>query len=212
MDVPLLLEARIWTTLWRRRLAGLRFAAIREQLFFGAMLALPLLLVTSIIGFAYWHETHTEPESLDALRAQVAQREAARAQRRRDDIECLAENVYFEARGEPLQGQYAVAEVTLNRTRAAHFPHTICAVVHEAHWDPSRRRSVADFSWTELGDISPGDGVAWKRAKDVANAEYDDLRDPVVPGALFYHSTSIRPSWAKGRKAIATIGNHVFYR
>ena len=65
---------------------------------------------------------------------------------------------------------------------------------------------------SELGDLSPGDGPAWKRAKDIASAEYDDLRDPVVPGALFYHSTSVRPSWAKNRKTVATIGNHVFYR
>ena len=213
MDTPpFLLEARIWTTHWRRRFAGLRFADLKEHLFFSAMLGLPVLVVASIICFAYLHEARTEPISLEALRAEAAQRAVARAQRRENELECLAENIYFEARGEPLNGQYAVAEVTLNRTRAPHFPHTICAVVHEMRWDPSRKRVVADFSWTELGDLSPGDGPAWKRAKDVASAEYDDLRDPVVPGALFYHSTSVRPSWAKNRKTVATIGNHVFYR
>lgn len=46
----------------------------------------------------------------------------------------------------------------------------------------------------------------------VATAEYDDLGDPVVPGALFYHARSVRPGWAKTRKAIVSIGNHVFYR
>jgi spore germination cell wall hydrolase CwlJ-like protein len=46
----------------------------------------------------------------------------------------------------------------------------------------------------------------------VATATYDDTNDPVVPGALFYHSTRVRPGWAKGRKAVATIGNHVFYQ
>jgi len=79
-------------------------------------------------------------------------------------------------------------------------------------WDPGRRRYTADFSWTELGALSPDDGAAWKQAMAVATAEYDDLGDPVVPGALFYHARSVRPGWAKTRKAIVSIGNHVFYR
>jgi spore germination cell wall hydrolase CwlJ-like protein len=212
MDASLFHEARIWTTNWRRRLKWFRLADAKDNLVFIAMLGLPILVVASIVSFACWHETRAEPDGLEDLRAEVAQREATRAQRRANELQCLAENVYFEARGEPLVGQYAVAEVTLNRTVAPNFPHTICAVVHEKRWDSSRKRVVADFSWTELGDLSPGDGVAWKRAKDVASAEYDDLRDPVVPGALFYHSTSVQPAWAKNRKSVAKIGNHVFYR
>ena len=46
----------------------------------------------------------------------------------------------------------------------------------------------------------------------VATAVYDDLNEPVVPGALFYHSTSIRPAWSRSKRRIATIGNHIFYR
>ncbi|HJY71962.1 MAG TPA: cell wall hydrolase, partial [Streptosporangiaceae bacterium] len=91
------------------------------------------------------------------------------------------------------------------------FPHKICEVVYETRWDPNRRRLVADFSWTELGTLSPPDGPAWKQAMAVANAAYDDLNTPVVPGALFYHATSVRPGWARNRRAVATIGNHIFY-
>jgi len=172
-----------------------------------------VLLVAGLISFAYLHEEHAAADDgLAAARAEVAQHGVLRAQRRESDLECLAENIYFEARGEPLTGQYAVAEVTLNRTRAPNFPHSVCAVVHEMRWDPSRKRIIADFSWTEQGALSPQNGPAWKRAMDVANAEYDDMRDPVVPGALYYHATSVRPSWAKGRTAVATIGNHIFYR
>jgi N-acetylmuramoyl-L-alanine amidase len=47
---------------------------------------------------------------------------------------------------------------------------------------------------------------------DIATAVYDDTNDPVVPGALFYHATSVRPSWARTRTPLATIGNHVFYK
>jgi spore germination cell wall hydrolase CwlJ-like protein len=151
--------------------------------------------------------TRIEPARLHAV-----QREATHARRRENDLQCLAENIYFEARGEPLEGQYAVAEVTLNRTRAQNFPHTICQVVHETRWDLNRRRFVADFSWTELGALSPQDRPAWKQAMAIASTAYDDMHPPVVPGALFYHATSVRPGWSRTRRVVATIGNHIFYR
>jgi N-acetylmuramoyl-L-alanine amidase len=203
----LLYEARIRLSIWRRRVAWYWLVNAKDNLPFAAMLGVPVLTVTGIICFAYTQGTHVEPVRIEAM-----QRELKRAQRRESDLQCLAENIYFEARGEPLNGQYAVAEVTLNRTRAVNFPHTICAVVHQNRWDPSRKRMVADFSWTELGGLSPEDGPAWKQAMTVASAAYDDLHDPIVPGALFYHSTAVRPGWARGRTAVATIGNHIFYR
>jgi len=70
------------------------------------------------------------------------------------DLQCLAENIYFEARASRSTASTPIAEVTLNRTRAEHFPHTELPVVHEMRWDPNRRRLVADFSWTELGALS----------------------------------------------------------
>jgi N-acetylmuramoyl-L-alanine amidase len=207
MLTSLLREIRIWPSIWRRRLAWYWLVGEKADLAFLAMIGLPVLGIAAIVCFAYLHETRIEPAGIQAM-----QREAKRAQRRENDLQCLAENIYFEARGEPLNGQYAVAEVTLNRTRAQNFPHTICSVVHEMRWDAGRQRMVADFSWTELGALSADDGPAWKRAMEVATAAYDDLHDPIVPGALFYHSTSVRPGWARTRTAIATIGNHVFYR
>jgi N-acetylmuramoyl-L-alanine amidase len=199
----LITEARIWRIAWRHRLAEIRFAAA-GSLTFIAMLALPALGMAAIVCFAYLNGRQ--------MQLQAEQRETARALRRARELHCLAENVYFEARGEPLEGQYAVAEVTLNRTQAANFPRTICKVVHESRWDPERRRFVADFSWTELGALSPDNGPAWRRAMAVATAEYEGLRQPVVPGALFYHSTGIHPAWSRTRKVVATIGNQIFYR
>ncbi len=171
------------------------------------MLSLPVLGLAAILYFSYVSGTRIQPAQLVA-----EQRAEKRALRREGDLECLAENVYFEARGEPLEGQYAVAEVTLNRTHAQNFPRSICAVVHETRWDPSRQRYIADFSWTELGALTPQDRQAWKHAMAVATAVYDELRSPLVPGALFYHATSVRPAWARSRKALATIGNHIFYK
>jgi len=207
MLTALLHEARFWPHLWRRRLAdSWRFGA-HEQLGFVLLLALVLAAVAGVIYLAYRDGTSVEPVRIEAV-----QRDEARARQRADDLQCLAENVYFEARGEPLAGQYAVAEVTLNRTHARNFPRTICAVVHETRWDPVRRRHTADFSWTELGALTPEDGPAWKQALAVANAAYDDLSPPLVPEALYYHATSVQPDWARSRRAIATIGNHIFYR
>jgi Cell Wall Hydrolase len=203
----LLREARIWPMVWRRRLAYHWFLAEKDNLAFLAMLALLLLGVAGTIGLAYFDGTRIEPARLQGLL-----HAESRARRHADDLQCLAENIYFEARGEPLAGQFAVAEVTLNRTRAQNFPHTVCGVVHETRWDADRRRRVADFSWTELGSLSPPDGPAWRQAMAVASATYDDLHAPLVPGALFYHATSVRPSWARSRRAVATIGNHIFYR
>jgi N-acetylmuramoyl-L-alanine amidase len=206
MFTSLLFEARIRPTAWRRSLAYW-FVGAKDGLVFFAMLGLPLLGVLGIVYFAYLAGTRIEPARIEAT-----QWEARHAEQRADDLQCLAENIYFEARGEPLAGQYAVAEVTLNRTHAQNFPHTICQVVHETRWDPNRRRHVADFSWVELGALSPEDGPAWRQALAVASAAYDDLHQPVVPGALFYHATNVRPGWARSRRPIATIGNHIFYR
>jgi N-acetylmuramoyl-L-alanine amidase len=207
MLTSLLFEARLRAAVWRRGFTYRRRVGDGGNLAFLLMVGLPVLGLVAIIWFASVSGTDVEP-----ARIQAEQRAQQRALRRADDLECLAENVYFEARGEPLDGQYAVAEVTLNRTRAQNFPHTICQVVHEMRWDPGRRRYVADFSWTELGPLTPENGAAWKVATMVATAVYDDLREPLVPGALFYHATSVQPGWARSRKVIATIGSHVFYR
>jgi N-acetylmuramoyl-L-alanine amidase len=206
----LLHEARFRTTLWRDRLVWFWQVEAKETLPFVAMLGVPILLAGGIVCFACLNQA--SQAQIEQDRTQIVAREVKRAQRRESDLQCLAENVYFESRGEPANGQYAVAEVTLNRTRAPNFPHSICAVVHEMRWDPGRKRHVADFSWTELGAMSPDDDAAWKRAMAIATAAYDETREPVVPDALFYHSTSVRPGWAKTRTPITTIGNHVFYK
>jgi len=207
MITSLMHEARFRATLWRHKLVWYWQVDAKESLPFLAMLGVPLLFAGGIIAFACLNEAQIEPD-----RTQLVAHEAKRAQRRENDLQCLAENVYFESRGEPTNGQYAVAEVTLNRTRAPNFPHTICGVVHEMRWDPSRKRYVADFSWTQLGAMSPDDDPAWKKAMAVATAAYDETRDPIVPDALFYHSRSVRPGWARTHTAITTIGNHVFYK
>jgi N-acetylmuramoyl-L-alanine amidase len=128
------------------------------------------------------------------------------------NIECLARNVYFEARGEPLAGQYAVAEVTLNRKASRLYPRTICEVVYQKNWDPLRKRYVGAFSWTEFDSLPEPGGEEWQRAWRVAEAVYYGKEIPRLQGALHFHATYIRPDWAKSKQRVARIGRHVFYK
>lgn len=130
----------------------------------------------------------------------------------RRNLNCLARNVYFEARGEPTPGQYAVAEVTMNRVASGRYPNTVCGAVYQKNWDPLRKRYVGAFSWTELNAVPTPMGEEWQRAWNVAEAVYYQRQTPVLKGALFYHATYIKPSWARGKKPVARIGKHVFYK
>ena len=205
MLTTLLQEVQFWLVLWRRRFALFGVTGGHDGLVFGAGLGFVGVLLVSIVSFAYVHRMQTDPIHIEAIHREAVEK-------RRLDLRCLAQNVYFEARGEPLDGQRAVAEVTLNRQRSPNFPHTVCEVVFDTRWDPLRRRLVAHFSWTEIEALSQPAGPAWEQAKVVATAAYDDTYQPIVPGALFYHATSVHPDWAKTKRVVATIGNHIFYR
>jgi spore germination cell wall hydrolase CwlJ-like protein len=116
-------------------------------------------------------------------------------------LECLARNVYYEARGESPAGQYAVAEVTMNRRASPFYPKTLCEVVYQK----------SAFSWTE-GDVDAPAGPEWRRALKIAEEVYYQRRAPALPGVLHYHATYVRPDWSKDRVRVARIGRHVFYR
>ena len=90
--------------------------------------------------------------------------------RRAAELRCLAENVYYESRGEPLVGQYAVAEVTMNRVASPEFPDSVCAVV----------RAKGAFSWTYARELEPPYGFEWRRARAVASSVYDNAEAPLV--------------------------------
>jgi N-acetylmuramoyl-L-alanine amidase len=131
----------------------------------------------------------------------------------RQELLCLAKNIYFEARGEPTAGQVAVAEVTMNRVASRRYPDTVCAVVYQKNWDPIRKRYVGAFSWTELDELPPLAGEEWLRAVTIADAVYRGREAPVLDDrAMFYHATYIKPDWAHTKRQVARIGGHVFYR
>jgi len=128
-------------------------------------------------------------------------------------LHCLTMNIYHEARGEPIKGQYAVARVTLNRVASKRYPNTICEVVHQKKWDYLRKRYVSAFSWTELPPKKNIKNKAWNQALKIAKDVYQNQSHTNnLHGALFYHARYIKPSWARKKKPIARIGKHIFYR
>ena len=127
------------------------------------------------------------------------------------DLTCLALNIYHEARGESLVGQYAVAEVTMNRVNSRRFPDTVCEVVYQKNWDPLRGRYVGAFAWTEFDNVPQPEGEAWRQAATVAKTMYYGQVPPMLKGALHYHAVFLKPSWSRGKRVIARVGNHLFY-
>ena len=121
-----------------------------------------------------------------------------------EDRYCLAQNIYFESRGESQIGQEFVAWVTLNRVMNSDFPGEICKVV----WQKDQ------FSWTHDGKSDrPRDNEAWATAQTIALeviTAYGVDRDP-TEGATYFHATSVKPSWAKKFERVVQIDNHIFY-
>ena len=133
------------------------------------------------------------------------QREAAAAKVRdfhASSLDCLARNVYHEARGEPLVGQYAVAEVTMNRKGALGYPKTVCEVVYQRE----------AFSWTGMKTLDAPSGRSWEQAITIAQEVYRGRRLSEMHGATHYHATYVQPDWSHERERIGRIGRHVFYR
>ena len=192
---PLPYKMHIWVSDLRSRSPFYWFTRYTNDLAFFALVVLPFVSLGFIFRFAYTDQLQVEAE-----------------QQRHADLACLARNVYFEARGESIAGQFAVAEVTMNRVESKRFPDTICAVVHEQRWDRIRKRQVGAFSWTELDYLAKPKGKPWERATAVAVAAYDSEEEPRVPGALFYHAERITPRWSRTKKMVAKIGRHKFYR
>jgi spore germination cell wall hydrolase CwlJ-like protein len=126
---------------------------------------------------------------------------ASTADREQD---CLASAVYFEARGESIEGQLAVAEVVLNRAASGRYPTDICKVV-EQPWQ---------FSFVNAtGRIPNADRAseAWRKAAAIAEIARKKLADTLPSDVLWYHATYVSPSWGKRLSKQTQIGLHIFY-
>lgn len=116
-------------------------------------------------------------------------------------LRCLTEALYFEARGEPLSGQRAVAEVIMNRVDHPAFPKSVCGVVNQQGQFSYKGRS-----------LRMRDGAAASRARRVAAELLAGAPRSLTSGATYFHTTYVRPSWTHRFTRTARIGSHVFYR
>ena len=143
-------------------------------------------------------DTATDRE-FDTLDAAVAAQDAAVAD---DALRCLAGAIYFEAKGEPLSGQLAVADVIINRTKSGRFPGDVCGVVKQR----------GQFSFVRGGSIPAIDAnrAGYRTAIAVAKVALRTAWQNPASDALFFHARQVSPGW--GLTKVAAIGNHIFYR
>lgn len=138
-----------------------------------------------------------------------------------NEVECLAQNIYFEARGEPAQGQIAVAYVTMNRKKDYRYPNTLCEVIKQgpiSNWFLTEQNKIVplrhkcQFSWWCDGQSdSPKDMWAWGRAMDIAAGVINGKYEDPTGGALWYHNTEVNPEWNKQVVYTTKINKHIFY-
>jgi len=123
---------------------------------------------------------------------------------------CLARGIYFEARGESVKGQAAVAQVILNRVRNPHYPNTICGVVYQnQHW---YNRCQFSFACDRIRDRIT-EPKMYKLAQHIARETTDNrIWFPQVGSSTHYHATYVAPRWRKKMKRVGRIGLHIFYR
>jgi len=121
-----------------------------------------------------------------------------------EQANCLATAVYFEARGESLDGQLAVARVVMNRASSGRYPSDWCSVV----------KQPAQFSFVRHGEFPWIDtaSTAWARAQGVARIAIANVVPSVDPNVLWYHATYVAPSWGRRLNMVERIGAHIFYR
>jgi hypothetical protein len=127
---------------------------------------------------------------------------------------CLTQAIYHEARGESEKGQWAVANVIINRAMSKKYPTTLCGVVFQ-NADQGYHHCQFTFACDGKSDFGTEKG-AWTRATRMADAAYREFKEGDTPGviprnALYYHTISVNPGWSNKFRRVATIGAHEFY-
>ena len=209
-----------------------RDALLRSDRVLVVALAIVLAAVSAAVGAAAAYRPHTEQIKTDVVVAKAAapatpMAPAATApatvqpadkslveelimNKLKAEHRCLSEALYYEARGEGVKGQKAVAEVVFHRMRTGNYGHSICAVVYEGADKPG-----CQFSFACNGELSHAKSAhAWLRAEILAArilTGEENLGD-ATGGATSFHAVSVQPDWASELQRTVQIGNHVFYR
>ena len=186
------------------RAAGIAAALLAS----GGVAAHAAPLQASVIPAAVNAGTQMVPSLADTMRGRSLDEQVVAYERsytESQEQDCLASAVYFEARGESLEGQLAVAEVVMNRAASGRYPSTLCGVV-EQPWQ---------FSFVNATGRIPNanrDSAAWRRAVAIARIAQDGVSDRLTEDCLWYHADYVSPSWGRRLNRVTKIGLHIFYR
>lgn len=132
-------------------------------------------------------------------------------EKRQQQLDCLARNIYYEAAKEPFEGKVAVAQVTLNRTESGKFPTDVCKVIYQKN--VFMEKVVCQFSWycETSSKFKPMNKEAYDECMAVAKKVLlEGFRLDGLTEAMYYHATYVSPGW--GKEKVAKIGNHIFYK
>lgn len=169
-----------------------------------ATIALGLILISYIGKIAYEYKVEKVKTS------QIYSNSGVTADVRMKQLDCLATNIYYEARSESFEGKAAVAQVTLNRAESNKFPNDICKVVYQKNvvYD----KILCQFSWYCEGkpSIQIKNNEAYAQSMDAAKRVLlEGFRLPSLSTAIYYHAEYVNPKWNK--QEVARIGSHIFY-
>lgn len=124
-------------------------------------------------------------------------------------IECMAEALYFEARGETLLGQFAVAEVIKNRVESSRFPDSVCGVINQG----TGKKFACQFTYTCDGRPEHIKNTkVHEKLRKIAALVLDEEVEDITKGATYYHTRAVNPRWARVFTRTRSIGAHHFYR
>ncbi len=167
--------------------------------------ALNRMSVSQLDGFL--QQTRPEPGQISYSHAWLAQ--VPKPSMSNEDVACLSEALYFEARGESLRGQFAVAEVILNRVDSSLYPDTVCGVINQG----TGRKYQCQFTYTCDGNSKTvHERDAFEVSARVASVMVNGAPRTLTKGATHYHTKAVRPNWSRTFPRTTTIGVHHFYR
>jgi len=162
-----------------------------------------------LVALTVWNVCQSRMEDLRQNQNNWDQSHVSAAERLRQ-LNCLTQNIYWEAASEPFEGKVAVAQVTLNRVESGRFAPTVCGVVYQKN--VFYERVVCQFSWFCEGNhkIKAVYQPMWQESELVAKKVLlENFRLPSMKNALYYHADYVNPNWRKPR--IEKIGRHIFY-
>jgi len=171
------------------------------------------LYQTEVLGISSLTPTHLEnmmvyPAAASGVEFSTAWLDKQPVAKGDANWKCLSEALYFEARGETVRGQFAVAEVIMNRVASSRFPSSLCGVINQG----TGKKFRCQFTYTCDGKAETiSEPRSYARVSKVARAVMDSRVPKVTNGATHYHTTAVSPSWSRVYTKTTRIGVHIFY-